>query len=612
MDNIKAFVKNSINKDYTALSYAISIHNDLVVSDAIGVIDKKNNELVTEDCTFNVASISKIYVTVAIMQLVEQGKIKLDDYVADLLPRFYMPDERYKKITVEMCLNHTSGLPGTEWKHFSTKEIDGVDYYDEVYHYFSVNKLKADPGEYAVYCNDGFTVAELIVSEVSGLTYEEYVKKYITEPIGAYSTRLSGSLNPNYPLVTEGDKPRELLLVRGAAGITTSMKDLVKFGQLFLNKNSIISEESKELMARKWGKTFLKEDERSDDFGLGWDTVCLHVPHYDLGEHVLVKGGNSFYFYSRLIIIPKYDAVLAISATHDTKIDVQDLILHIFANYMLEKGINITDYQVPGDENNSGIYASAFEVAKVSINGYTLFLHSLDEEKKWSLVDKAEYLNEFTNIKNEVYSFAKDNIDTYLMKKVQGKNTPQYMKIENHPQLTDVWKNRVGKTYIVCDATPYDIVIGQMLMAITVEVVEEVSGVVALFGHYRKGGFSDNGMRQILVPSSDSILDSTLRTPSNGSRDLIHAIFSEKDGKEYLEAASYNYVDANSLEEFNHQTFNDDYKNQVYHFEQLEKMIEIPFPHRVLVLDNEFNLYYDSLDEKEYKPISTSGYIVLI
>ena len=206
----------------------------------------------------------------------------------------------------------------------------------------------------------------------------------------------------------------------------------------------------------------------------------------------------------------------------------------------------------------------------------------------------------------------KDNIDTYLMKKVQGKNTPQYMKIENHPQLNDVWKNRVGKTYIVCDATPYDIVIGQMLMAITVEVIEGVNGVIALFGHYRKGGFSDNGMRQILVPSSDSILDSTLRTPSNGSRDLIHAIFSEKDGKEYLEAASYNYVDANSLEEFNHQTFNDDYKNQVYHFEQLEKMIKIPFPHRVLVLDNEFNLYYDSLDEKEYKPISTSGYIVLI
>ena len=66
------------------------------------------------------------------------------------------------------------------------------------------------------------------------------------------------------------------------------------------------------------------------------------------------------------------------------------------------------------------------------------------------------------------------------------------------------------------------------------------------------------------------------------------------------------------MEEFNDQTFNDDYKNRVYHFDQLDKMIEISSPHRDLVLDNEFNLYYDSLDEKEYKPISTSGYIVLI
>ncbi len=612
MNTIKELVKNSIHKDYTALSYAISIHNEVVLSDAIGVVSKKTKEPITEKATFNVASISKMYVTVAIMQLVEQGKIKLDDYVYTILPRFYMPDERYKKITVAMCLNHTSGLPGTEWKHFSTKEIDGVNYYDEVYHYFSVNKLKSEPGEYAVYCNDGFTVAELIVSEVSGMTYENYIRKYITDPINAPSTRLAGNINKDYPLVTEGDKPHEKLLVRGAAGITTSMLDLLKFGALFLNKNNVIGETSKELMAQKWGKSFLKEDTRSEDFGLGWDTVCLEVPHYDLGSHVCAKGGNSFYFYSRLIIIPKYDAVLAISASHDTKIDVQDLILHIFANYMLEKGINITDYKIPTDTSFAGIYGSPFEVSKVSLNGYTLFLHSLDETKHWSLVDKAEYIDGYTNQTSDVYSFAKDGNDTYLMKKSQGKNVPQSMKIENHEVLSDVWKKRIGKTYIVCDATPYDIVVGQMLMAITIEEVENVEGAIALFAHYRKGGFSENGMRQILIPNSDMIADSILRTPANGSRDLIHAIFEVKDGKEYLEAASYRYVDAESLEEYSNQTFNEDYTNQVFKFNELKKMIEIKENHRVLVLDQEFNLYWDSLDEKEYKPIESSGYVVLI
>ncbi len=612
MNTIKELVLNSIHKDYTALSYAISIHNEVVLSDAVGVIDKKTKEIITEKATFNVASISKMYVTVAIMQLVEQGKIKLDDYVYQILPRFYMPDERYKKITVAMCLNHTSGLPGTEWKHFATKEIDGVNYYDEVYHYFSVNKLKSEPGEYSVYCNDGFTIAELIVSEVSGMTYEDYIYQYITNPIGAESTRLSGNLNADYPLVTEGDKPHEKLLVRGAGGITTCMLDLLKFGALFLNKNNVISESSKELMAQKWGKSFLKEDTRSEDFGLGWDTVCLEVPHYDLGSNVCVKGGNSLYFYSRLIIIPKYDAVLAISATHDTKIDVQDLILHIFANYMLEKGINITDYQIPVDTSFSGIYGSPFEVSKVSLNGYTMFLHSLDETKHWTLVDKAEYINGYTNQTNDIYSFAKDGYDTYLIKKSQGKNVPQSMKIENHKPLNEVWKKRIGKTYIVCEATPYDIVVGQMLMAITIEEVEGVEGAIALLAHYRKGGFSENGMRQILIPTTDNIADSILRTPSNGSRDLIHAIFETKDEKEYLEAASYRYIDSECLEEYNNQTFNSDYINLVYKFDKLEEMIEIKDNHRVLVLDQEFNLYWDSLDEKEYKPLNSNGYVVLI
>ncbi len=612
MNTIKELVLNSINKDYTALSYAISIHNEVVLSDAVGVIDKKTKEIITEKATFNVASISKMYVTVAIMQLVEQGKIKLDDYVYQILPRFYMPDERYKKITVAMCLNHTSGLPGTEWKHFATKEIDGVNYYDEVYHYFSVNKLKSGPGEYSVYCNDGFTIAELIVSEVSGMTYEDYIYQYITNPIGAESTRLSGNLNADYPLVTEGDKPHEKLLVRGAGGITTCMLDLLKFGTLFLNKNNVISESSKEFMAQKWGKSFLKEDTRSEDFGLGWDTVCLEVPHYDLGSNVCVKGGNSLYFYSRLIIIPKYDAVLAISATHDTKIDVQDLILHIFANYMLEKGINITDYQVPIDTSFAGVYGSPFEVSKVSLNGYTMFLHSLDETKHWTLVDKAEYINGYTNQTNDIYSFVKNGHDTYLMKKSQGKNVPQSMKIENHKPLNEVWKKRIGKTYIVCEATPYDIVVGQMLMAITIEEVEGVEGAIALLAHYRKGGFSENGMRQILIPTTDNIADSILRTPSNGSRDLIHAIFEIKDEKEYLEAASYRYIDSECLEEYNNQTFNSDYINLVYKFDKLEEMIEIKDNHRVLVLNQEFNLYWDSLDEKEYKPLNSNGYVVLI
>lgn len=177
------------------------------------------------------------------------------------------------------------------------------------------------------------------------------------------------------------------------------------------------------------------------------------------------------------------------------------------------------------------IYASPYGVFKVSLIGYTFLLQSLDEEKKWALVDAAECICGYVNKVGDIYSFAKDKKDTYLMKKTQGKNIPQAMKIENQHALSDAWKKRIGKTYIVCDATRYDIAIGQMLMAITIEEIEEVEGAITLFAHYRKGGFSDNGMRQLLIPTDDQIADSILRTPSNGSRDLIHAIFETKDGK---------------------------------------------------------------------------------
>ena len=65
-----------------------------------------------------------------------------------------------------MCLDHSSGLPGTQWKHFSVSTTSKFDYYSEVLNYLSNSTLKADPGTYSTYCNDGFTLAEMVVSKV--------------------------------------------------------------------------------------------------------------------------------------------------------------------------------------------------------------------------------------------------------------------------------------------------------------------------------------------------------------------------------------------------------------------------------------------------------------
>lgn len=90
------------------------------------------------------------------------------------------------------------------------------------------------------------------------------------------------------------------------------------------------------------GVTFLPDDTSSPCYGLGWDNVHVNEPEFDLGDHVQKKGGNSFQFTSALYVIPKYHAVLAISETHDCRIDVNEAILNMFATAMLEeRNINI-------------------------------------------------------------------------------------------------------------------------------------------------------------------------------------------------------------------------------------------------------------------------------
>lgn len=606
-------LRNCLKPGYTGVSYAIRINNEIVASDSLGVIDQIHNEPITNDCTFNVCSISKMFCAMAVMQLVEKGLLSLEDKVADILPEFWMPDERYKEITVRMCLDHSSGLPGTQWKHFNLSEVGKVDYYKEVLHYFSKSHLKADPGEYSVYCNDGFTVAEMVVAKVSGMRYEDYILKNITEPIGAHSTRLSYTINPDYPLVSEGKKPKELLLVQGAGGITTNMIDLTKFGQLFLEENSIISEESKEIMRRKWGATFLKSDNNSLEYGLGWDTVCFFDEDYDLGDHVQIKGGNSMIFSSRMIVIPKYNAVLTIAETHDCGLDIHGVIMRMFAMIMEQRGVKITSFDVVEPEwkqKFDGIYLQPTGGMKVTLNHSFMTLQRKNGKGEWELM---EVLNakdgKWWNDKQEAYFFEEHNEDLYLLKQMKTKVIAMAMKAKDYPALNDVWKQRLNKTYIVNSASPFDLAVGQILAAITLKKLEEAEGILIVEGHYRKkDGFLSGPMRFPFVPMDDNCGKSFLRTPGGGSRDLIDPWFDETG----VEVASYHYIASDLVEEYNEPVFPNGEVNQVYRLSNgLNEMIEIPEGHRVILLDKGFTLVWDSLNKEEFTPLK-QGWMILV
>ena len=99
----------NLDRKHTSVSYAIMIDGKIVAADALGHDGTKEKNPVTLNHTYNVCSISKIFCTVAVMKLVEQGKVELDRPICEYLPQFTMLDPRYRQITVRHCLNHSSG-----------------------------------------------------------------------------------------------------------------------------------------------------------------------------------------------------------------------------------------------------------------------------------------------------------------------------------------------------------------------------------------------------------------------------------------------------------------------------------------------------------------------
>ena len=165
-----------------SIQYALWQDGQITDTGVSGVYSKTENRLLTTDILYGIGSVSKIYTTVAVMQLVEDGKVSLDAPVTRYLPDFKMADSRYKNITVRMLLNHSSGIMGTGLSGAVLFDDADPSATDNLLENLSTQRLIAAPGAYSVYCNDGFTLAELIVEAVSGMDFMDYVDREILDP----------------------------------------------------------------------------------------------------------------------------------------------------------------------------------------------------------------------------------------------------------------------------------------------------------------------------------------------------------------------------------------------------------------------------------------------
>ena len=303
---------------------AIMDNGKMVYSEGFGMADRVSGIPVDQNTLFNIGSVSKVYTAVAIMLLVDAGKVDLDKPVAAYLPDFVMADDRYTAITVRMTLNHTSGLPGTTGENnfgFAFNE----DVYKDTLAALARSHLKHRPGERAIYSNDGFTLAEMIVVRVSGQPFIDFLNDRLFRPLGLQHTGPSVGQWPATPGLTTAkfyptdktiSEPLEIISVIGAGGMAASAEDLCRFADLFSGKSApILSPQALEEL-RRVQPSVTAGRLRSPDisWGLGWDVTDL--PLYK-GQNIKIlgKGGNSGTYTAQLLTAPDQRISVAIVST---------------------------------------------------------------------------------------------------------------------------------------------------------------------------------------------------------------------------------------------------------------------------------------------------------
>ncbi len=211
-------------------------NQDLIWSKGFGFANLQAKLPMTATTKFRIASNSKLFTAIAIMQLREEGKLRLDDPVVKYLPWFKAKPagDDDGPITIEQLLSHSSGLQREAGDHWVTFDFPTAEQLKRLY---ADRQAAFAPAVRWKYSNLGFAVAGLIVEKVSGETWADYVEQNIFKPLG-----MSGSsVDKNVAdlAVPYGrrmpDGTREVLPfvdARGmgaATGVTSDVEDLAKF-----------------------------------------------------------------------------------------------------------------------------------------------------------------------------------------------------------------------------------------------------------------------------------------------------------------------------------------------------------------------------------------------
>src|SRR5262245_6839583 len=225
-----------LERGLPGVAVGVIADQELVWGAGFGFADVAAKAPMTPQTKFRMASHSKLFTATAVMQLREQGQLRLDDPVSKYLPWFHVKpsDSEDPPITIEELLTHSSGLPREAGAHWTTFEFPTSD---ELRALMPARLAPFAPEVRWKYSNLAYSVAGMVVEAVSGQTWADYVHREIFQPLGMTASSVDknvGGLAVGYgrrmPDGTRAINP--FIDARGmaaATGVTSTVEDMARF-----------------------------------------------------------------------------------------------------------------------------------------------------------------------------------------------------------------------------------------------------------------------------------------------------------------------------------------------------------------------------------------------
>ena len=248
----------------------VSKNGNIVFEKYNGITNPGTNEAITSKTAFHIASVSKTFTAMCVLKLWQDKKINIDDEFS-----VYFPEFNYPGVTIKTLLNHRSGLPNyvyfmDELGWNRNTFISNKDVLDCLIKYKNQLKNINKPNKSFAYCNTNYALLALLIEKISSMTYPEFLKKNVFEPLGMSDsyvfTQADSAISlPSYDWRGQREAFTNLDYVYGDKNIYSTPEDLLKWDRLLSTEQFLLKQTLNAAYA-----PYSNERPGIRNYGLGW------------------------------------------------------------------------------------------------------------------------------------------------------------------------------------------------------------------------------------------------------------------------------------------------------------------------------------------------------